>query len=131
MKASPAAVVAALQMNSGPDVAANLATAAGLLAQARDAGARVAVLPENFSFIGRRDADKRAIAEPEGDGAGAGFPGRTGAVTGTVDRRWDNPARAHAQRAGRRGLSGLCRRWSADGALRQDPSLRRGHSRSR
>lgn len=68
MKPSDAATVAALQMSSGPDVAANLATAAALLAQARDAGARVAVLPENFSFIGRRDADKRAIAEPDGEG---------------------------------------------------------------
>ena len=68
MKVSSVATVAALQMSSGADVAANLATAAGLLAQARDAGARVAVLPENFSFMGRRDADKRAIAEPDGEG---------------------------------------------------------------
>jgi nitrilase len=68
MKVSSAATVAALQMSSGPDVAANLATAATLLAQARDAGARAAVLPENFSFIGRHDADKRAIAEPDGEG---------------------------------------------------------------
>lgn len=68
MKVPNATTVAAVQMTSGPDVAANLATAAALLAQARDAGARVAVLPENFSFIGRRDADKRAIAEPDGEG---------------------------------------------------------------
>ncbi len=60
--------VAALQMTSGPDVTANLEVAAGLLQQACDAGARVAVLPENFSFMGRRDADKRSIAEPDGDG---------------------------------------------------------------
>ena len=68
MKVSTTAIVAALQMSSGPDVAANLATAALLLGQARDAGARVAVLPENISFMGRRDMDKRAIAEPDGDG---------------------------------------------------------------
>ena len=68
MKVSSTATVAALQMSSGPDVAANLAAAATLLTQARDAGARVAVLPENFSFIGRRDAAKRAIAERDGDG---------------------------------------------------------------
>ncbi len=60
--------VAAVQMTSGPDVAANLAAAAQLLARARAEGARVAVLPENFSFMGRRDADKRAIAEVDGDG---------------------------------------------------------------
>ncbi|HEY4973585.1 MAG TPA: carbon-nitrogen hydrolase family protein, partial [Steroidobacteraceae bacterium] len=30
--------------------------------------ARVALLPENFSFMGVRDVDKRAVAEPDGDG---------------------------------------------------------------
>jgi nitrilase len=60
--------VAALQMTSGPDVAANLAVARVLLEQARASGASVAVLPENFSFLGMQAADKRAIAEPDGDG---------------------------------------------------------------
>jgi nitrilase len=60
--------VAALQMTSAADVALNLETAARLLAEARAAGARVAVLPENFSFMGLHDVDKRAIAEPDGDG---------------------------------------------------------------
>jgi predicted amidohydrolase len=60
--------VAALQMTSGPDVAANLAAARALLEQARSAGTRVAVLPENFSFMGLKSVDKRAVAEPEGDG---------------------------------------------------------------
>src|ERR1700676_4647027 len=58
--------VAALQMTSAADVAVNLELAPGL--QARAAGARVAVLPENFSFMGVRDVDKRARAEPDGDG---------------------------------------------------------------
>jgi deaminated glutathione amidase len=60
--------VAALQMTSAADVAVNLEVATRLLAEARAAGARVAVLPENFSFMGVRDADKRAIAEADGDG---------------------------------------------------------------
>ncbi|HEY3809606.1 MAG TPA: carbon-nitrogen hydrolase family protein [Steroidobacteraceae bacterium] len=60
--------VAAVQMTSADDVATNLAAAATLLAEAATAGARIAVLPENFSFMGRRDADKRAIAEPDGTG---------------------------------------------------------------
>lgn len=60
--------VAALQMTSGPDVAANLAAAGQLLSQARAAGASVAVLPENFSFMGLKDADKRAVAERDGEG---------------------------------------------------------------
>lgn len=60
--------VAALQMTSGPDVAANLAAASLLLEQARASGARVAVLPENFSFMGLKSVDKRHIAEADGDG---------------------------------------------------------------
>lgn len=60
--------IAALQMTSGPDVAANLATARGLLAAAAEAGARLAILPENFAFIGLDDADKLEVGEPEGSG---------------------------------------------------------------
>jgi len=68
-KDTPTAVkVAALQMTSAADVTVNLAVAARLLAEARAAGARVAVLPENFSFMGLHDVDKRAIAEADGDG---------------------------------------------------------------
>jgi nitrilase len=63
-----AVAVAAIQMTSGPDVAANLAAAGGLLERAAAEGARVAVLPENFSFMGLADADKRAIGERDGDG---------------------------------------------------------------
>jgi nitrilase len=60
--------VAALQMTSGPEVADNLRTAHRLLTSAADAGAGIAVLPENFSFMGRRDADKREVAERDGHG---------------------------------------------------------------
>jgi nitrilase len=60
--------VAALQMTSGPDVAANLDQARTLLRQARERGAVLAALPENFAFMGLKDADKRAVGEPDGDG---------------------------------------------------------------
>ncbi|HEX4618696.1 MAG TPA: carbon-nitrogen hydrolase family protein [Steroidobacteraceae bacterium] len=60
--------VAALQMTSGPEVAANLAQAGELLEEASREGARLAALPENFSFMGLRDADKRAAAEADGEG---------------------------------------------------------------
>jgi nitrilase len=50
-------------MNSGADVAHNLARAAALLEEARAAGADVAVLPENFAFMGAHEADKLAVAE--------------------------------------------------------------------
>jgi len=61
--------VAAIQMTSSHVVADNLAVAAGLLREAKEAGADIACLPENFSFIGLRDADKLQVAEPDGDGA--------------------------------------------------------------
>jgi nitrilase len=61
-------IVAALQMTSGADVAVNLATAARLAAVAVARGARVVVLPENFAFMGFKDADKLAVAEAEGEG---------------------------------------------------------------
>lgn len=60
--------VAAIQMTSGPDVRANLEQAGALLEEAAALGARLAALPENFSFMGLKDADKRAVAEPEGHG---------------------------------------------------------------
>ena len=61
-------VIAAIQMTSGADVDANLEQARPLLEDAAQRGARLAVLPENFSFLGLRDTDKREVAEPEGSG---------------------------------------------------------------
>jgi nitrilase len=52
-------------MNSSHVVADNLSAAARLLREAKDAGADLACLPENFAFMGIRDADKRAIAESD------------------------------------------------------------------
>jgi nitrilase len=73
---------AALQMTSGPDVDANLAAAGELLAEAKAAGASVALLPENFAYMGRRDADKRAIAESDGQGPIQAFLANTAARLG-------------------------------------------------
>jgi nitrilase len=61
-------IVAAIQMTSLADVAKNLATARRLLAVARGRGACLAVLPENFSFMGRNEAERRAVVERDGDG---------------------------------------------------------------
>ena len=61
-------LVAAIQMTSGPDVPANLQEARALLEEAARRGAQVAALPENFSFIGLSDGDKRGIAEEDGHG---------------------------------------------------------------
>jgi deaminated glutathione amidase len=60
--------VAAVQMTSGVDVARNLATAQRLLRAAAEAGAQLAVLPENFALMSRQERDKRAIAEADGQG---------------------------------------------------------------
>jgi nitrilase len=60
--------VAAIQMTTGPDVAANLEVADALLDEAAQKGVKLAVLPENFAFMGLADADKRKVAEVEGEG---------------------------------------------------------------
>jgi nitrilase len=60
--------VAAIQMTSGHVVEDNLAAAGKLLRDAKEAGAEIACLPENFSFIGLKDADKLQVAEADGAG---------------------------------------------------------------
>ncbi len=60
--------VAAIQMTSGHVVEDNLRAAGKLLREAKELGAEVACLPENFSFIGLKDADKLEVAEPDGEG---------------------------------------------------------------
>ncbi|MBC7162209.1 MAG: carbon-nitrogen hydrolase family protein [Immundisolibacter sp.] len=59
---------AVVQMVSGSDLAANLASAGRLIGQAAQAGARLVALPENFALLGRREQDKLAVAEPDGAG---------------------------------------------------------------
>jgi len=61
-------VLALAQMQSGDDVAANLATADRLLREAADGGASLAVLPENFAGMGAAESWRREIAELDGDG---------------------------------------------------------------
>ena len=60
--------VAAVQMTSGPAVAANLEEAGRRIRAAADAGARLIVLPENFALMPLTDADRLAAAEPDGRG---------------------------------------------------------------
>jgi predicted amidohydrolase len=60
--------VAAIQLTSSDDAAANIANARRLLEQAAQAGAKIALLPENVALMGRRESDKFAIAEDEGSG---------------------------------------------------------------
>ncbi len=60
--------VAAIQMNSGADVAKNLALAGDLLAAAAADGCRLGVLPENFALMAERGRDKAKHAEQPGEG---------------------------------------------------------------
>ena len=60
--------VAAVQMTSSASRELNLAEAGHLLREARERGARVAALPENFAFMGVIEEDKFAIAENDGGG---------------------------------------------------------------
>ena len=65
--------VAAVQMTSKPDVAANLAEADRLVAEAAAEGAKLVVLPENFSFMGAKDSDRSVAREPFGNGPAQAF----------------------------------------------------------
>jgi deaminated glutathione amidase len=55
--------VAVVQLNSSADVTENLASARTLLKRASQQGALLAVLPENFAFMGAKENDKFAVAE--------------------------------------------------------------------
>jgi predicted amidohydrolase len=60
--------VAAIQMNSGGDVAANLQLADQLLADAAADGCQLAVLPENFALMAAKAREKTSHAEQPGAG---------------------------------------------------------------
>jgi predicted amidohydrolase len=68
--------VAAVQMVSGGDVAANLEAARPLIAAAAEQGARLVVLPEYFGIFGAKATDKVAVREADGDGAQQAFLAR-------------------------------------------------------
>jgi len=102
-------LIAAIQMTSGPDVAANLQDARALLEEAAGRGARLAALPENFAFMGFADADRlgvhaslRRIAEDDGQGPVQDFLGQTARrleiwiVGGTVPLRGAGDGRVAA-----------------------------------
>ena len=92
--------VAAIQMTSSHVVAENLASAEALLREAKDAGALIACLPENFSFIGLKDADKLQVAESDGNGPVQTFLSETARkfnmwiLGGTIVIRTNDPSRA-------------------------------------
>jgi nitrilase len=65
---APRVKVAAVQMASGPNVAANLNEASRHIKHAAEAGAHLVVLPENFAIMGMKEQDKVKIREVDGKG---------------------------------------------------------------
>ncbi len=103
--------VAVVQMNSGEDKAQNLSTAERLLREAADRGAELAVLPELFTYLGRRK-QHRAVAEP--------IPGSTSELLARIARE----RRMHVvggsfleTAAGHERLFNTCLAIDADGSM--------------
>ena len=94
--------VAAVQMVSGGDVAANLAAAEPLVAEAARKGARLVVLPEYFGILGARATDKIAVRETDGEGPQQAFLARLARahgiwlVGGTVPMASADPSRVRS-----------------------------------
>ena len=94
--------VAAVQMNTGDDVGANLVRAGELIARATDGGASLIVLPEVFAFIGRTLRDQVTIREEDGAGVIQDFLAtqsqthRVWLVGGTFPLRSPDPDRVYA-----------------------------------
>jgi nitrilase len=87
---------AAIQMTSGTGIERNLAVASDLIEQAASGGASLIVLPENFSFMGKDDAERVAIAEEADNGPAQQFACETAGrhrvwlVAGTIPIRCDD-----------------------------------------
>ena len=96
--------VAAIQMTSTRDVPANLREAGRLVADAVRQGAKLVVLPENFSFLGATDADRVAAVEPFGDGPAQRFLAETAESLGVWLVGGTIPIRDRADRASSRSL---------------------------
>jgi nitrilase len=94
--------VAAVQMVSGGDLAANLAVAESLVAAAAAEGARLIVLPEYFGMLGARATDKLAVREADGDGVQQALLGRLARqhgvwlVGGTIPVACGDPGRVRS-----------------------------------
>ena len=111
-------------MVSTPDVAATSTPLPRLIDEAARGGAKLVALPEYFCLLGRRDTDKLAIAEADGDGP--------------IQELLADSARARRRVAGRRHAAAAhgdaervrnsCCVYAPDGqrcrALRQDPPVR-------
>ncbi len=97
-----AIIAACVQMNSGPDLAANLQAAKRAIAESAAYGAHLVLLPENFAFFGLSERDKLAVMEIEGEGPIQEFLAETAKsfglwlIGGSVPLRSQVQEKAHA-----------------------------------
>jgi nitrilase len=100
--ATPPRKVAAIQLATGPNVAANLMKVERLVAEAASSGASLVVLPENFGFMGEHDRDLLGHREQPGDGPLQHFLAQTASrygvwiVGGTVPLITEDPDKVRA-----------------------------------
>src|SRR5258706_7726628 len=118
--------VAAVQMCSGADPGENLASAARLLRLAAARGASVALLPENFSLMARRDADRRAHAEADGSGPVQEFLARTARELKLWIVAGSGPIAGRGRWRLAPALPGFRRRRRRKGAHSKNPPFHRG-----
>ena len=94
--------VAAIQMTSGPDIAANLFEAGRLITQAAESGSKLIVLPENFYMMPMKETDRLREAELIDDGhiqnylAEAARRHKIWLVGGTVPLATDKPEKCRS-----------------------------------
>ena len=104
--------VGAVQMNSSNVCPENLGVAGELLERAAALGARIAVLPENFSIMARHDTERRAVAEEEGAGPVQDFL----ASTARRLQMWIVAGTTPLRRTGDDRLAAACLVYDASGA---------------
>jgi nitrilase len=94
--------VAAVQMATGLDVAANLQEAERLVREAAAGGAGLVVLPENFAWMGKQAEDQITLREADGAGPLQSFLARVASeqrvwlVGGTIPLASADPGRVRA-----------------------------------
>jgi predicted amidohydrolase len=107
--------VAAIQMNSGPDISVNLHTAGRLLAEAAADNCVLAVLPENFALMGKHGGDKVDAAEEPGQGRIQDFLSDTAKALGIWIIGGSMPLVSPQTNAGR--VYGACPVYDASGKV--------------
>jgi len=95
-------LAAVIQMTSTASVDENLASARELIGRSVQQGAQLAVLPENFAIMGKRESEKLAVSEADGEGPIQAWLAQTARelkvwiVGGTIPLRSPEPERVAA-----------------------------------